>query len=114
MALIGWLQDVGRVPRQVIVGDFNEVPDGPAIAQMKQAYRSAYATAYGHEPLATFPTALVSRSDGWAGCLDYIFISSGLRVKEVGICCHRPALEDDTLFPSDHVGLLATLEISRR
>ena len=114
MALVAWLHEVGRVQRQVIAGDFNEVPDGPAIAQMKQTYRSAYATAQGHEPLATFPTALVPRSDGWAGCLDYIFISSGLRVDKVGLCCHQAALEDDTLYPSDHVGLMATLEINRR
>lgn len=113
MALIGWLREVGRVQRQVIVGDFNEVPEGPAIAQMKQAYRSAYAAVHGHEPLATFPTALVNRSDGWAGCLDYIFISSGLRAEGAQLCCHRAAADDDTLYPSDHVGLLAKLEISR-
>jgi endonuclease/exonuclease/phosphatase family metal-dependent hydrolase len=113
MALTGWLHEVGRVPLQVIVGDFNEVPGGPAIKQMKQSYRSAYAAAYGHEPLATFPTALVSQPDGWTGCLDYIFISSGLRVQQVGLCCHRAALEDETLYPSDHVGLLARLEIRR-
>lgn len=114
MALVGWLQDVGRVRLQVIVGDFNEVPDGPAIAQMKQAYRSAYASAHGHEPLATFPTALVDEQDGWAGCLDYIFMSSGVQAQEARICCHKPAAEDDTLYPSDHVGLLAKLEIRRR
>jgi endonuclease/exonuclease/phosphatase family metal-dependent hydrolase len=113
MALIGWLRQVGRVQRQVIAGDFNEVPGGPAIAQMKQAYRSAYAACHGHEPLATFPTALVDRPDGWAGCLDYIFLSSGLRVQQAGLCCHRAAANDDTLYPSDHVGLLAELEISR-
>lgn len=114
LALMGWLQDVGRVRLQVIVGDFNEVPDGPAIAQMKQAYRSAYASAHGHEPLATFPTALVNAEDGWAGCLDYIFMSSGIEVQEARICCQRAAAEDDTLYPSDHVGLLAVLEIRRR
>lgn len=114
LALMGWLQDVGRVRLQVIAGDFNEIPDGPAIAQMKQAYRSAYESAHDHEPLATFPTALVESQDGWSGCLDYIFISSGLQVQEARLCCHRAALEDDTLYPSDHVGLLAKLEIRRR
>lgn len=114
MALMGWLHEVGRVSRQVIVGDFNEVPDGPAITQMKQAFRSAYAAVHGHEPLATFPTALVTQQDAWAGCLDYIFVSSGLHVEEARLCCHRPAPQDDTLYPSDHVGLLATLEIRRR
>lgn len=114
LALIGWLQEVGRVPVQVVAGDFNEVPEGPAITQLKQLFRSAYETVHGHEPLATFPTALVNRPDGWAGCLDYIFVSSPIKVQAASLCCHKAALDDDTLYPSDHVGLLATIEISRR
>jgi endonuclease/exonuclease/phosphatase family metal-dependent hydrolase len=112
MQMINWLNGRRRVPRQVIAGDFNEVPDGPAIQTMKQTYRSAYAVANGREPLATFPTALVRRPDDWAGCLDYIFVSSAVdAVRSAKIFCDQPAPEDDTLYPSDHVGLRATLVI---
>lgn len=114
MVLSGWLNDTGSVPLQVVAGDFNEVPDGPAIQQMKQAYRSAMEMARGYEPLATFPTALVPRADDWSGCLDYIFISSGIEVREATIFVDEPAEEDDTLYGSDHVGLLATLEVKDR
>ncbi|HEX6383620.1 MAG TPA: endonuclease/exonuclease/phosphatase family protein [Anaerolineae bacterium] len=120
MALMGWLNSHRPVPLQVVAGDFNEVPDGPAIQHMKQGFRSAYEEVRGREPLATYPTALVmprpphdgSPGEGWAGCLDYIFVSPAVkRVVAASLFCDKPALGDDTLYPSDHVGLIATLEI---
>jgi endonuclease/exonuclease/phosphatase family metal-dependent hydrolase len=109
--LTGWLADRRPIPAQVIAGDFNEVPTGPAIKIMKQRYRSAYQLRHGFEPLATCPTALVPLGD-WSGCLDYIFVSSSIRqVPEARIFCDEPSPDDDTLYPSDHVGILATLEI---
>lgn len=113
--LLGWLSKRHPAPYQVVAGDFNETPDGPAIQQMKMSFRSAYAELYGREPLATYPTALSEPSDGWAGCLDYIFISKGVdRVVKAGLFAHKPAADDNALYPSDHVGLQAQLEIKDR
>lgn len=115
MKLIGWLNERNPVPLQVIAGDFNEIPTGLAIQRMKQKYRSAYEEVWGHDPLATFPTALVSLDQPWAGCLDYIFVSTALdEVLEANIFCSKPAPDDPTLYPSDHVGLLATIKINSR
>jgi endonuclease/exonuclease/phosphatase family metal-dependent hydrolase len=112
MKLMGWLNSEPGVPLQIIAGDFNEIPGGPAIERMKQAYRSAYEEVHDHEPLATFPTALVQQSDGWAGCLDYIFLSPAVgSVLSASVCCHKPAEEDPTLYPSDHVGVIAAMEV---
>lgn len=112
MKLVGWLNSHRRIPYQIIAGDFNETPDGPAISYMKQSYRSAYAERHGHEPLATFPTALPGLSNRWAGCLDYTFLSPAVGpVRSAALFCDRPDAEDDTLYPSDHVGLLTTLQI---
>jgi endonuclease/exonuclease/phosphatase family metal-dependent hydrolase len=110
MRLMGWLNATGRVPLQVIAGSFNEQPDGPAVQRLRQGYRSAYAARYGHEPLATYPTALapVPRH---ARCLDYIFFSRGISVGDAQIVFRRSSPEDDTLYPSDHVGLLVRLDI---
>ena len=111
MMLTGWLADSRPIPAQVVAGDFNETPDGPAIQIMKQRFRSGYQLRHHFEPVATFPTALVPPGE-WAGCLDYIFVSSGIRqVPQAQIFCDEPAPDDDTLYPSDHVGLLVTLEI---
>lgn len=110
LRLSGWLQSHNAVPFQVVAGDFNEVPSGPAISLMKQRFRSVFVETQGYDPLATFPTALVSQPDNWSGCLDYIFISQAIsRVKDALTFCRRPAPDDPTLYPSDHVGLLATL-----
>lgn len=112
MRLTGWLNDRNPVPLQVVAGDFNELPDGPAIVQMKQVYRSAFVDAWGHDPLATFPTALVQPLSDWSGCLDYVFLSKAVgEVLEARIFCDKPAADDPYLYPSDHVGLLVTLEV---
>lgn len=111
LRLTGWLRDVRPVARQIVAGDFNEVPGGLAVQVMKQTFHSAYEELYGREPLATFPTALVANAD-WAGCLDYIFLSSGIGpVLKAGLCCDKPAENDKTLYPSDHVGVIATVEV---
>lgn len=111
LQLVGWLHSHKHVPLQVVVGDFNEVPKGLAIRYMLQSFRSAYRERYGSEPLATFPTALYP-TDSPAVCLDYLFISTAVpHVIEASIFCDQSDPEDETLFPSDHVGLLATLEI---
>lgn len=115
MQLSGWLQSHNPVPFQVVAGDFNEIPSGPAISLMKQSYRSALAEIRGCDPLATFPTALADRPDDWSGCLDYIFVSKAIpTVFDAKIFCKRPAPDDPTLYPSDHIGLLVTLDMDQR
>lgn len=107
MKLMGWLMNHKHVPIQVIAGDFNETPDGLAIAYIKQSFRSAYEAFNGHEPLATYPTILRATNEP-ADCLDYIFFSAAVRgVSKAALCCDEADREDDTLYPSDHVGLLS-------
>lgn len=112
MQLNGWLSEPSLAPLHVIAGDFNEIPSGPAIQYMKQTYRSVFVEARGYDPIATFPTALVARSDGWSGCLDYIFVSRSVgQVLDARLICRKPSVDDPKLYPSDHVGLLSTLEV---
>lgn len=118
MRLLGALNSRGKIPRQIIAGDFNEVPAGLAIQRLKQGFGSAYALVNGREPLATFPTALKLQPDGRgnmeteleAKCLDYIFVSPSTQVKHISLFCHQHGIENPYLYPSDHVGLLATIQ----
>ncbi len=111
MRLVGWLNSHKHVPIQVIAGDLNETPDGPAVVYIKQSFRSAYEQRYGRDPLATYPTCLVA-VDTPAVCLDYIFFSAAIhRVTDATLFCKAADREDETLYPSDHVGLVATLEV---
>jgi endonuclease/exonuclease/phosphatase family metal-dependent hydrolase len=112
LRLMGWLHGHKRVPLQIVAGDMQEAPDGLAVAHIKQSFRSAYADVYGREPLATYPTALMAGTADFATCRDYIFMSPAVRrVRAASIFCDVPASEDNTLYPSDHVGLLATVEV---
>lgn len=118
LRLTGWLNHQGHVPLQVVAGDFNEIPKGLAIQRMKQGFRSAYELAHGQEPLATYPTALSLHSDDQvsmetplsAKCLDYIFVSPSIQVKEAALFCDKHSVDDPYLYPSDHVGILSTIQ----
>lgn len=111
MRLAGWLHSYKHVPLQVVAGDLNEGPQGLAVGYLKQSFRSAYEAVHGREPLATYPTAL--RPDVKpAQCLDYILVSTAVQsVRDTRIICHEPATDDRSLYPSDHVGLMALLEV---
>lgn len=114
----------------IACGDFNGTPDSPAIALMRRALGSAHEARHGREPEATFPTPLTSGArvrgavtramlrlfsnhagGSWRGTLDYIFVSPEIKVLECEVFLDRPAPDDPTLYPSDHFGLAATLEI---
>jgi len=112
MNLVGRLNEKRRVPLQVIAGDFNEGPDGLGASFMNQSYRSVYAEAHGWEPLATYPTGLLQPQPIPAQCLDYVFVSPAVgQVTSAAIFADEAAVDDDTLFASDHVGLLVGLEV---
>ena len=120
MLLTGWLKNHKWVPNQIIAGDFNENPGAIAIQYVKQQFLSAYELVHQHEPLATYPTALVDVKPpydgspylGWSGCLDYIFVSSDIKaVQSARIFLDIPAEDDEYLYPSDHVGLMADIQV---
>jgi endonuclease/exonuclease/phosphatase family metal-dependent hydrolase len=112
LQLTGWLNNHNPVPKRIIAGDFNEIPSGPAIQLMKQTYRSAFDEHQGYDPIATYPTAMVTDSDGWSGCLDYVFLSQAVnRVISARLFCNKPSSSDPYLYPSDHVGLLVEIAV---
>lgn len=108
-AIMGWLRTNRRTRLQIVAGDFSETPTGLAIQRMKQGYRSAYVAANGHEPLATYPTAVFNKHDmETAVCRDYLFLSPAIKqVQSARICCHKPADADPNIYPSTHVGLFS-------
>lgn len=113
LMLQGWLQGRDIAPLQVIAGDFGEGPTGLAIKQMNQAYRSVFREVRGEELIATYPTALVSTANEKPACRDYIFLSPAVsNVLDAHLFCKKPSIEDPALYPSNHIGLLATLEIN--
>ena len=118
-ALLAWLDDApGNEPAPdatILAGDFNARPGSPAYARIAAAgFRSAHREANGDEPERTWPSGLVAPAmdtDGEPGCLDYIWIRGAVRVTECRLVFDRPDAQDPTLYPSDHFGLVAGLEI---
>jgi endonuclease/exonuclease/phosphatase family metal-dependent hydrolase len=114
-ALLAWLEAAPATTAQVVMGDFNASPAEPAYARMGGAgFRSAFAEANGAEPAVTWPSGLQGPAidtDGDPACLDYVFVRGGARVVGARLWADRPAADDPGLYPSDHVGIVATIEI---
>lgn len=113
--LLEWLDAAPPTIAQITVGDFNAEPVEATYSRMRSAgFRSAYAEANGEDPAVTWPSGLQAPAmdtDGPAGCLDYIWIRGSARVVAARLAWDRPAVEDPTLYPSDHLGISAELEL---
>lgn len=113
--LVAWLEDAPTSDAQIVVGDFNAEPVEATYQRMRSAgFRSAMAEANGTDPAVTWPSGLQAPAmdtDGEPGCLDYIWIRGAVAVTQARLVFDRPASDDPTLYPSDHLGLSAMLEI---
>ncbi|MET1231437.1 MAG: endonuclease/exonuclease/phosphatase family protein [Candidatus Limnocylindrales bacterium] len=114
-ALLGWLASLPAVDATIVTGDFNADPLTPTYARMVAAgFRSAYHEANGSEPEVTWPSGLQAPAmdtDGDPRCLDYVWVAGPVGVRSARLAFDRPATDDSTLYPSDHRGVLAELEI---
>jgi endonuclease/exonuclease/phosphatase family metal-dependent hydrolase len=114
--LARWLAAGPATDAAIVVGDFNAEPVEPAYRVMVDAgWRSAFAEANGSEPPVTWPSGLdapAKDTDGDPGCLDYIWLRGAVRATAARLVFDRPAADDPTLYPSDHLGLAATVEIA--
>ncbi len=113
--LLAWLDDAPDSDAQVVVGDFNAEPVEATYARMRAAgFRSAMAEANGEDPAVTWPSGLQAPAmdtDGDPGCLDYVWVRGSVRVASARLVFDRAAIDDPTLYPSDHIGISAELEI---
>ena len=114
-AVLAWLGDAPATDATILMGDFNANPVEPAPARLREAgFRSSYAEANGTEPAVTWPSGLIAPvmdTEGEPACIDYIWIRGAVRVTAARLCFDRPDPEDATLYPSDHLGIAARLEI---
>ena len=113
--LLEWLATAPATDAQIVMGDFNADPAEPTVARMRAAgYRSAYAEANAQDPAVTWPSGLQAPAmdtDGSPECLDYIWVRGAVRVVSARLAFDRPAVDDPTLYPSDHLGVATQLEL---
>jgi hypothetical protein len=70
--------------------------------------------ANGHEPDVTWPSGIQAPgmdTDGDPGCLDYIWVRGAIAVDTCRLAFDRPAVDDATIYPSDHIGLVASIRV---
>lgn len=67
--------------------------------------------ALGREPPKTVPTPLEAKPYPGEWSVDYILATPGVNVLDAGLAFDEPSLEDETLYPSDHYGLFAVIDI---
>ena len=110
--LLDWIRSRDDVAARIVCGDFNATLDMPSAKLMSGTF----------QPTQTQPTALspLREVDGsvshpyWERfdrCIDYIWVTGPLQVIDSGLCFNMPSKTDATLWPSDHIGVWADLEI---
>ena len=113
--LVEWLEAAPAATGMMVMGDFNADPGEPTYRRMETAgFRSVYAAVHGEDPDVTWPSGLQAPAmdtDGIPECLDYIWIRGAIRAIDARLVFDRPAADDPTLYPSDHLGISAHLEI---
>jgi endonuclease/exonuclease/phosphatase family metal-dependent hydrolase len=111
--LLQWIGERNDVEAKIVCGDCNATLEAESIKLMAEEFR----------PTQTEPTAFtpLREIDGkpthpeWQRfdrCIDFIWVSQSIRVPNSGRCFDRPSPQDETLWPSDHVGVWADLALS--
>lgn len=113
--LLDWLSSGPPADALVVVGDFNAEPDEPASERMRSnGFRSAFAEANGADPDVTWPSGIQAPAldaDGDPGCIDYVWLRGAARSVSARLVFDRPAVGDTTLYPSDHFGIAAVVDV---
>lgn len=108
--LLQWIDTWSGAAAAVIVGDFNAYAGEPTVALMKSRFVSAHESVHGREPEKTWPTPVNTYDPSPPGCLDYIFVSAA-KVIDAGLAFDKRHPLDGQLFPSDHLGVFAKIEL---
>ena len=113
-SILAFLEGLPATDATVLGGDLNGLPDEPSLTRLFDAgFRSATREAGLGDP-GTFGSGLVAPTvyRGPRFCIDYILVRGSARVISAAVAFDVPAADDPGLYPSDHLGLVADLNIS--
>jgi endonuclease/exonuclease/phosphatase family metal-dependent hydrolase len=108
--LLRWIDSRDDVEVRVVCGDFNAVLESPSIREMAKRFQSVQS----RPTASTLLTLPEERPPGWellTRCIDYIWVDGPAAVRDAGVCFDRPGQNDPSLWPSDHLGVWADLEL---
>jgi endonuclease/exonuclease/phosphatase family metal-dependent hydrolase len=110
--LLEWMESRRDVAMRMVCGDFNATLDKPSAALMATRFRPTQRAPTAFTPLADSDGS-VSHPD-WPRmdrCIDYIWVSEDVKIVESGVCFDAPSPGDASLWPSDHAGVWADVEL---
>ena len=111
--LLAWIRSRDDADYSVVCGDFNAAPDQSSIRLMAAAYRPTQNQPTAFTPLRE-PGGKPTHPE-WERfdrCIDYIWVSPSIKVHATGLCFNEPAKDNPDLWPSDHVGVWADVELA--
>lgn len=111
--LLEWIRQRNDADHSIVCGDFNAPPDQPSIRLMLQRCRPTQTQSTAFTPLSE-PGGQPTHPE-WPRfdrCIDYIWVSESVQVRASGLCFDKPALDNPNLWPSDHLGVWADLELA--
>lgn len=81
----------------ILLGDFNALPDSPALATIRETFADAYERT--HTPvdqLVSYPSGPKGSTtpDGWAGVVDYIFVGPEFTVEKIEVIYNESQRSD--------------------
>ncbi len=110
--LLDWINSRDDVAARIVCGDFNATLDMPSAKLMAGAFRPTQSQPTAFSPLQEADGSVSHPNwERFDRCIDYIWVAGPLQVKESGLCFNTPSTTDATLWPSDHTGVWADLEI---
>ena len=110
--LLQWIHNRDDADYSIVCGDFNAAPDQPSIELMAKAYRATQSEATAFTPLREAggdPTH--PEWQRFDRCIDYIWVSDSIKIMASGLCFNQPSADDPHLWPSDHIGVWADLQL---
>jgi endonuclease/exonuclease/phosphatase family metal-dependent hydrolase len=100
----------GEAGPVILTGDLNARPDSETyLAAIAAGFRDAGANAGDTSPIVLVKSATVAQSPSQR--IDYILVRGPIEVIDARLAFDRPA--PNGLYPSDHLGLVATLRLER-
>jgi endonuclease/exonuclease/phosphatase family metal-dependent hydrolase len=111
--LLEWVRTRDDTDYSVVCGDFNAAPNQPSTRLIAGVYRATQDQPTAFTPLRE-PGGEPTHPE-WQRfdrCIDYIWVSPSIKVHATGLCFNEPAADNPDLWPSDHVGVWADLELA--
>jgi endonuclease/exonuclease/phosphatase family metal-dependent hydrolase len=111
--LLEWVRARDDTDYSVVCGDFNAAPNQPSTRLIAGVYRATQDQPTAFTPLRE-PGGEPTHPE-WQRfdrCIDYIWVSPSIKVHATGLCFNEPAADNPDLWPSDHVGVWADLELA--